>query len=210
MDGADRLRKEAFVSHLTGTSVQEVLAVSLVMPLMALPASVLQEWLERRGVRYWPLGFGANFMALVLPFLGAVMGGFIPTYSSWVAVALCMACSMLRKEEDHERAWAAAKLQKLGTVHRKYIASYRGALMLSTCTTILAVDFPAFPRRFAKVERYGTGLMDVGPGSFVMASGIVSQAGRGMGIGGSLIPRSTRLNMERTGTFSLHSPPWAS
>ena len=62
---------------------------------------------------------------------------------------------------------------------RLFMTHWRANIYTATAITILAVDFKIFPRRYCKAETFGTGLMDIGVGAFVMSNAMVSPEARG-------------------------------
>ena len=77
--------------------------------------------------------------------------------------------SMVPSPDDYTKA-----LEMKLSCRLPYISNYRAYVVMATAIGILAVDFTVFPRRLAKTETYGTGLMDVGVGAFIFSNAIVS------------------------------------
>jgi phosphatidylinositol glycan class W len=48
------------------------------------------------------------------------------------------------------------------------ISVFRSTVVVITSIAILAVDFPVFPQKNTKTDKYGFGLMDVGVGYFII------------------------------------------
>ncbi|KAF1830307.1 GPI-anchored wall transfer protein 1 [Decorospora gaudefroyi] len=173
--------KEAWVSGHTGSSVADVNSVSLAMPLSILLWSLIQSRM-RLFTPYTPSAFLVDFL---LNCGAALFATTIYSSTPWVLNILLLLPAVilytLEKPLSIKDAPRPPKIDKsekdtkLDALPVKpFITNYRGAMMVITCVAILAVDFRVFPRRFAKVENWGTSLMDMGVGSFVFTAGVVS------------------------------------
>ncbi|KAL3281464.1 hypothetical protein HHI36_004673 [Cryptolaemus montrouzieri] len=55
-----------------------------------------------------------------------------------------------------------------------FLTNARATINILSVIAVLAVDFPVFPRRFAKTSSFGYSLMDLGVGLYIFANSIVS------------------------------------
>ncbi|KAH8803137.1 GWT1-domain-containing protein [Xylogone sp. PMI_703] len=173
--------KEDFVSNLTGGTVGEINLVTAVAPSAVVLWSVLQKK-QSFFTPYTPLAFAVDFLLNVGAILLATT---LYADTPLLLNALLLAPALLvhtlvpsQPQGKKAKPPPSKKLKEKDALDplpkRPFLTTYRGAMMVITCVAILAVDFRIFPRRFAKVETWGTSLMDVGVGSFVFSGGLVA------------------------------------
>ena len=193
-----RARKEAFHSGNAGTTFLEVSAVVAAAPLGVFIRRALD---VMKGVRVTFGGIVADTRGRPLDAVHVVLKDaifcvfpvawamFAPRAAPPALAALALLSYFLAGHFVARRALKAAPRtpsvvdavpSPLGDVtrfgaSRPYLTCYRASMTLATAVAILAVDFPAFPRRFGKTETHGVGLMDVGAGSFMFANALVSR-----------------------------------
>ncbi|KAK4974070.1 Glucosaminyl phosphatidylinositol (GlcN-PI) nositol acylation protein [Elasticomyces elasticus] len=186
--GNYKAMKEAFVSDLHGGSHWEINAITLVAPAAALLWASLQA--RQAFFRpYTPLAYLTDFLIhcgailfattayadnpLVLNGLLILPG--IAAFTNLSAPQPRRGPKLSKTEKTSEEVDGSERRDGQDELPTKpFVTTYRGMMMIITCTSILAVDFHVFPRRFAKVENWGTSLMDMGVGSFVFSAGLVS------------------------------------
>ncbi|KAG5284149.1 hypothetical protein AALO_G00023470 [Alosa alosa] len=189
MDGvmSKKLLKEAFVSNLNGTTLGEVAFGSLVAPLCVLSRGLFFI-LCYLGKETFPLSWKSHFLLdftfLVLPLV---------LYSTLFSGVLYLAITGLAVidvgvlYQVYQKKKPAAPLldlmkrflqSKVETNLVPFVTVFRVQVNVKTALCILAVDFSVFPRRYAKTETYGTGVMDLGVGAYILANAIVCPEAR--------------------------------
>ncbi|KFY38768.1 hypothetical protein V494_04213 [Pseudogymnoascus sp. VKM F-4513 (FW-928)] len=176
-----KTQKEDFVSNLTGGSIGDIIAVTAVVPISIIAWSALQAR-HQFFAKYTAIPFAVDFFLNV----GAVLLATtlyspnpllldILLLSPAILLSYFYTTPTKKKAKPPQTKKVPASDATLDPLPRKpFLTIYRGCMMIITCLAILAVDFPIFPRRFAKVENWGTSLMDLGVGSFVFSAGVVA------------------------------------
>ncbi|KAL2649543.1 hypothetical protein R1flu_017671 [Riccia fluitans] len=196
--------KEAFVSNLHGSSMVEIAAMSAVVPafvilrqlggLLLQPASKgavassngqANSTGSARGNKHYAPTLLMDFIFVAVPTLACltILADWLYLITGVSLFLICIGILLYRRRfPELKDAHNSPEGKTVETLRRKTscLSSFRFTMMLVTVVSILAVDFKVFPRRFAKTETYGTGLMDVGVGSFVVANGLVSRQARNL------------------------------
>ncbi|XP_072973751.1 uncharacterized protein At4g17910 isoform X1 [Typha angustifolia] len=184
--------KEEFVSNLTGSSMLEIAALSTIFPALI----VLRKWSSfcrvngyaraeeakkddnltscRKDWRSFMVSLVMDYFCVVLPILSIITVLAEWAYVCTILLILILSICILFKRSD----FCYKKGSQDSSSLKGVISSYRVFVVVVTCLCILAVDFKIFPRRYAKTETYGTGLMDLGVGSFVVVNSLVSKQAR--------------------------------
>ncbi|XP_062073592.1 uncharacterized protein At4g17910 [Humulus lupulus] len=182
--------KEEFVSNLSGSSILEIAALSTLVPVLFLlrhaiasPRLIdtdadLKKKNDDATVHSKILWKYMATLVLDILFIVLPIILFFTVLAEWMYRWVILTTLLLLFVVVSKRLTSSPSVDGGPFSLRINISSYRVSMMIVTCLTILAVDFRIFPRRYAKTETYGTGLMDVGVGSFVLANSLVSRQAR--------------------------------
>ncbi|XP_026866090.2 phosphatidylinositol-glycan biosynthesis class W protein [Electrophorus electricus] len=188
--------KVAFVSNLNGTTLAEVSLGCILAPLCLLSRGLFLITFHRsKGVL--PLGTATHllvdFTMLIMPlvFSCTVLSDILHLVIVGLAAAdLSVLILLYGNQKPPPHGTFRSSLDRF--MHTRvesnlvpFVTVFRVLVNVKTAISILAVDFSVFPRRYAKTESYGTGVMDFGVGAYVMANALVCPEARGKETRGS-------------------------
>ncbi|NXO41191.1 PIGW protein, partial [Locustella ochotensis] len=176
--------KEAFISNLNGTSLLEISAGLSLPPLCLLCRGlllILYYLHHGKPVSSRKYSLLLDFLVLVCPLLFSctVLSPiifFIPVIlAAFCAGIFSKIYSQRKREARVPFGQIVEEFQKarLDPESVPAITVFRVYVNVLTSISILAVDFPQYPRRYAKAETYGTGVMDLGVGAFIFGNALV-------------------------------------
>lgn len=181
---SSKLAKEEFVSGHSGTSLGEIYLLTSTIITGYLLRCVLIVCLSSNVRKSAVLTFLAEYATIILP--GVLVFTILADYTLYMLLfILITAAIVITQHLLRNKVNIVNGFHQLSSVvypsRLPCVTLTRSYITLITTIAILAVDFHIFPRRLAKAETYGSGLMDVGVGAFIMSHGLTSPEVRGQG-----------------------------
>ncbi|XP_069801509.1 phosphatidylinositol-glycan biosynthesis class W protein isoform X2 [Dendropsophus ebraccatus] len=181
--------KESFVTDLNGTSIWEISLGLVLTPLCILfrglaLISLHQTFGDR--VHSWPCCLLLDFVVLVVPQILSctVLSDHLCLVVGLVSLMCTLGCYVIYNNRISYKDTSLLNVcqsflnKQIEDRNIPSVTTFRVFINLLTAISILAVDFSIFPRRYAKTETYGTGVMDLGVGCFTFANALISPEAR--------------------------------
>lgn len=174
-----KIEKEAFVSGLEGTTVSEIYLLSATLLVgyflrccfLVCVCQTTPNLLTR---------FLLEFTSVILPAI--LIFTVLADYAVYILISELLTGTFLVLNRLRPVVTSGDVLQKVETLtfpsRYPFVTITRAFVNLFTAVAILAVDFSIFPRRLAKAETFGSGLMDIGVGAFLMCHGLTAPEAR--------------------------------
>ncbi|KAK6465326.1 GPI-anchored wall transfer protein 1 [Scheffersomyces coipomensis] len=171
-------QKELFVSDLLGGSISEIYTITTIALTSYLTYALIKSSLSKDSQLSFLNDYIVNCLTLLasitiysnninyLHYLTIIPGILIYVISKYILKS--------GEETTQPKKTKTTSTPNEFLPKKPFITAYRAHMLIITNLSILAVDFNIFPRRFAKVETWGTSLMDLGVGSFVFSMGLVN------------------------------------
>ncbi|XP_059485637.1 uncharacterized protein LOC132202637 [Neocloeon triangulifer] len=172
---AYKILHESFMQNNTGTTPWETVLV--ILPTAVL--TILSNCLNIILINVTRNSFLIEFFVLVMPLVlnATVLSESISVSLTVFSLLTSFSVFVLYNYSPKRKLVTFSYLNKHLDISL-VITNFRGTVNLITAVCILAVDFRSFPRRFAKTETFGWGLMDTGVGLFILANGLVDPVAR--------------------------------
>jgi glucosaminylphosphatidylinositol acyltransferase len=163
--------KEQFVTGFSGSTKADIGLICCFLPVIHTQLSLLLSSLVHKN------RFISDFILLVVPIiLSVIWTDYTELKLLLILIFLILNRNRLTNPFTNKRqAYSISD----GFIRYDFISCYRSLLLIATCVSILAVDFPAYPRKFVKTEVKGVSLMDIGTGSVLFSSAFVARHARG-------------------------------
>ncbi|KAF6738529.1 Phosphatidylinositol-glycan biosynthesis class W protein [Oryzias melastigma] len=191
---AQKELKEAFVANLNGTRLEEVVLGSFLSPLcFIIRGFLLILYYQTRGTVVLPLPPFSHMLldVCVLVFPLVLSCTVLSSILHQVILSLIFLSAGLfywiyvNTDRSVQKPASSFLQTPVQCDQVPFVTLFRVFVNVKTAISILAVDFPIFPRRYAKTETYGTGVMDFGVGAFVFANALVCPEARRKNVSGS-------------------------
>lgn len=173
--------KEEFVSNTTGTVPMEIFLIAIITLSSFACYALLRIYFKYSKYEHYmcKYGFVIENISIVFP----ILLSFTLLSSDLISVACFLFAIMLiisyrfcnpMFKQFTINFWNC----KVGDTQQSYLTNYKATIQITTAICILAVDFNIFPRRFAKVEVYGIGVMDMAVGTIIFSRALTSRQAR--------------------------------